>query len=320
MSFAVPLLAFLAAAAWPQPPQKAGTPPPATSKPDSASMKEREPGEMVWRFREKDRFIVETQATIQQQRRAAGFPEFRDQILVNTVSTFLVRKVEEDGTVVFDQKIDSTRIRFEGNHRLAAAAMADLFTKMQGSTFRITLGPDRTVKSLEGYEEMIKRLAATQPPDQVARFRTFVTEDDLKSATEEGFGFLPDKPVKVGDSWTRPCKLHMAGLGATSTKLVYTVESISPDGKAKLKVTNEGSEFKPGTTAGQARPDFTIDSRTGTLVFDIKNGRLVSSEIQLKLRGSTLIPHPMGGPGQLALDLNQQNSVKITVKDRSPRQ
>lgn len=282
-----------------------------------ASMKE--PRKLAWTFKEKDRFQVETQVALTQIRRTFNVPEFRDVVRVNTRSTFVVRKVDEDEGIQLEQTIDSTQISFEGTNRLSAAGLADTFTKMQGSTFRITLGSDWQVKKFDGYAEMLKRLNDTQTPEAVERFRQLVTEDDLKRATEEGFGFLPESPVKVGETWTRPCKLHLAAAGVASTTLIYTLQSISSDGKAKIQVASKGSEFKGDLAGSAAKPDFAIESRTGSILFDTKTGRLVSSDINLRLKGTYLIQNPTGGLGLVPLELIQQNIVKISLKDRTSK-
>lgn len=278
------------------------------------SLKDKPPSDLVWRFKEKDRFTTETTVNFTQARRAPNMPALQDVVQAVTVATFTVKKVEEDGSVSFEQRIDTApKIRFDGANKLAAASLADLFVKLRGAAFRITLGPDQKVKSFEGYDELVKRIAQTEPPDALERFRTLVSEDDLKDASEEGFGFLPGRPVKVGDVWARSARLRLPLYGSVNATMEYKLQSVGTDGKARIQVSLKDSEFKPAGAAAQSRPDFSVESRTGTIVFDTKASRLVSLEMNLKMKGNVLTPHPQG-VGMVPIDIVQQHSMKIIVK------
>ncbi len=274
------------------------------------------PRKLEWKFKEKDRFIVDTQMNLTQHRRPQGGVEQRDVVYIMSSSSFQVLKVEEDGSVVFDQRIDSIRYRYDGTQKMSAAIIADLISKLQGATFRITLAPDRKVKKIEGYDELLKRLAATNPAETVDRFRTQIQEADLKAACEEGFAFLPEQPLKVGDEWTRKIKMSLAPFGTIETTLTYNVKSIK-DNKVTISVSSQSSDYKLGGGGVAPKSDFTLDQRNGTMVFDALNGKLISSDLTIKFHGRVDLPN-MSLPGtQSELEFLQTQTIKITVRDRS---
>lgn len=289
---------------------------PAGSAQSPSLLDPKQPRKLEWKFKDKDRFVVDTQMNLTQIRKPLGGLEQRDVVSVASTSSFQVIKVEEDGTVLFEQKIDSIRYRYDGTEKISAAATADLIGKLQGAVFRITLGPDRTVKKIEGYDEHLKKIAQTNPPDVVDRFKTQVQEADLKAACEEGFAFLPEEPLKVGDEWSRKIKMSFAPFGKLETTLQYTVKSIK-DNRVTITVSHKGSDFTSQVAGMIPKSDFTLDTRSGTMVFDAQNGRLLSSDLTIKFHGRVDIPNVSLPGTQTEMAYSQLQTIKITVRDRS---
>lgn len=263
---------------------------------------------LAWKFRPRDRFQVDTTMNLVQIRRAAGQADAQDALQVNTLSTFSVQEVLSDQSIILQQRIDAVNFRLDGNAPAAAATTAELLGRLKGATFTLTLGRDGRVRQLDGYAEWVKRLEQQRPGDGQAISQQ-VTEADLKAAAEEGFALFPDRPVKVGQKWERPFSVSVTPFGTISTRLVYTLQSWQGN-RARISFKHQGSEFKSADGRGA---DFQLEERSGTIVFDVDAGRLVSMEIKLRFHGR--LPAAVTTPvGLVPVDFFQQQTVRIQVR------
>jgi hypothetical protein len=273
------------------------------------------PVKLAWKFKEKDRFTLESQVSQVELRRIEG-QLHRDVLRVQIISSFTVSKVLEDKSVVLDQKIDDARYLFDGTDRVNAALQADLFAKLSGATFRITLTDEGKVRQFEGYEELVQRIAKNNPQD-AERFKMMVKEEAMKTATEEGFGCFPKETVRPGEKWTRPLHIPVPPAGSLKGELTYKLLSVTK-GKARITAKCESSEFQPGDTAlAGVKCEFALDARDSTLLFDIDKGRLTSSETTTRYKGKVIGAPMEGAIPMTLLDVELQQTVRITVRDRS---
>jgi hypothetical protein len=293
--FSLALLGGLWAAALAQPP-------------GGASMQSTEAHKLGWKFKPKDRFQVETTMQMLQLRRALGQMDAQDALQIVTTSTFTVQQVEADKSAVLQQKIEAVRYRMDGTIPASAAAAAELFTRLKGASFTLTLGPEGKVRKFEGYTEFIKRLDQQRPGDGQA-FSQQVPEEDMKNASEEGFALFPDRPLRQGDTWERPSTVNLAPFGAIQTKLIYTLQAFQGS-KARITFKHQGSEFKDASGRGA---DFVLEDRSGTIYFDVEAGRLISMDFKVRFNGrvSSAVTTQAG---LVPMDFFQQQVVRLQVR------
>jgi hypothetical protein len=276
------------------------------------------PIKLAWKFKEKDRFSLDS-LFHQVELRRSGVQVHKDVISVQVMSSFTVNKVnDDDKSVVLEQKIEDARFRLvEGTDRVNAVLHADLFAKLVGATFRITLTEDGKVQKFEGYDELIRRIQQASPQD-VERFKAMVSEESLKNATEEGFGCFPPGEVKNGETWKRPATIPVPPAGTLKGELVFTLRGVT---KGKAKITSKGEKFAhlPGDYLVGVKCDFALDAREGTLHFDVEKGRLVSAETTVRYKGKVTTTATEGNLAATLLDVEMQQNVKITVRDHTPR-
>lgn len=290
-----------------------------SSMKDSASPTS--PIKLKWRFTPNTKFFVETNVNLVQVRRAESLAaEHRDTVGITTISSFLVKEAPENGPVVLEQKVESTRHKWGGTNAARSAAMAELFGHLQGAVFVVTLTPEHKVSKIEGYDELIKRIARRNAAE-ADRFRQLIPEEDLKRATEEGFSFLPDKPVKPGDQWTRPMFLNLLPMGTLVGETLFTFEKMEK-GKALLKTAvNAKPRFQPQGDALQGGSSFELESRVGSVVFDVEKGRTEQQDLTFRFRGASTVlnQNAAGAVAPLRIDLFQEQTVTIRVRDRLSR-
>tara|TARA_B110000438_G_scaffold168909_1_gene161421 strand:+ start:4906 stop:5832 length:927 start_codon:yes stop_codon:yes gene_type:complete len=141
--------------------------------------------------------------------------------------------------------------------------------------------------------------------------------DVLKEKAQSELDDFNDKPVKAGDSWESETTLDL-GQGAifeltSNQKYVGTVQQ---DGKTlhqvEIKYTKVDFEQPAATPGAPAVTDSALKIITGTttLLFDAEKGRVVKSNLKLKVSGEiTLTIANMDLPAGLALEItvNQTN-------------
>ncbi len=190
--------------------------------------------------------------------------------------------------------------------------------RAKGSTLTATLNDKLEVTKLEGYEKFLEKMAGDDEAVRKQMKQQF-SEGAVKQMFSQVFTFAPDKPVKVGESWTRTDKLPAAGLEAV-VKQKYKLESVS-DGVAKIALTGDMS-FKagdafPGLPEGVqvSKFDMKADKFAGTLLFDTKAGRLTENKIDKDMKGEMTI----GIAGQM-IDMSMKIKARqtTTIGDKNP--
>lgn len=274
------------------------------------------PVKLVWKFKEKDRFILESQVSQVQMRRGGG-QLHKDVVRAQVISSFTVIKVEDkDKSVELEQKIEDARFLFDGTDRLNAALHADLYGKLKGAVFHITLTEEGKVRKLEGYDALVKSIAENSAQD-AERFKVMVPEESLKNATEEGFGCFPITTLKQGETWSRPVTIPVPPAGALKGEMTYTLRGVTR-GKAKVTGKCDSCEYQPGSNLSTGiKSSFTLDTRESVLQFDLEKGRLASAEINTRFRGRLTNSGDLELNSVPLLEVEMQQNVKISVRDKS---
>ena len=190
--------------------------------------------------------------------------------------------------------------------------------RVKGTTLTATLDDKLAVTKLEGYEKFVEKLAGD---DEMLgkQMKQQFSEESLKQMFSQVFAFAPDKPVKIGETWTRTDKMPAAGLEAV-VKQKYKLDSVS-NGVAKIGLTGDltfqaGKAF-PGLPEGVdiKKFDMKADKFTSTLYFDTKAGRLTENKMDMDLMGD--ISMALGGQ---TIDMTMKIKARqtTTISDKNP--
>jgi hypothetical protein len=196
--------------------------------------------------------------------------------------------------------------------------------KLQGATFTLTLNPKLEVTKLEGYNDLIKKLAGDDA-NVLKTVKSILSEELLMKSAKEAFAFLPAKQVKEGDTWGKDhtVKMPLGPLGTLETTSLYKYE-----GKGKLN-DKEYDKISFTTTVEYSAPkedqglafkvtkgELKADNAKGTIYFDNTTGRLVQYEMTLNLTGTLTL-----SINNVPLDTKitkQEQSVKVTLLAENP--
>jgi len=226
-------------------------------------------------------------------------------------------------------KIDiaGSPVSYDSTNEAAAGgtntALSEFFKALKGSQFTLTLAKDMTVEKVEGRDEFVKKLVASNKQLEVL-LNKILSDEAIKQMADPTFGVAPKDVKKVGESWPRTVKLTLGPLGSydntyTFTYTKQTVDIAEIDVKVSLKYTPPGPD-----AAGETLP-FKIkegnitqvaDDKTnkGKVMFNTKTGRIESSTIAVKMSGSLKLD--IGGT-TTEVSLTQDQSTEVKTSDKS---
>ena len=288
-----------------------------------------EKAELKWKF-EKDKPIYQELTTeTTQDMKVMGMEVKQKQKQTFYFSWKPLEQKDKDW--IIEQTIEGVKMEIEiGGNKIsydstAQAAgnnpLADFFKALVASEFTITVGPDMKVTKVEGRKEFIDKLGATNQ-QMKPLLESILSEDALKQMADPSFAAIPGKDVAKDETWKQTSKLNLGPIGTYDT--TYEYKYLGKDDKNKeldkIGVTTTLKYAPPaGDTVGAGLPFKIKDAKlegknaTGTILFNSKEGRLDSSEMNLTLDGALDIE--IGGQ-TTKVDLKQTQKTNIKTSDQ----
>jgi hypothetical protein len=156
--------------------------------------------------------------------------------------------------------------------------IAPVFAGLIGKSFSLIFGPDGSVKSITGIDEIIQEmmndLSAKNPAimQSGGQLLKSFNSTALKQSFEQSFKIYPDKPVKIGDSWEANQTNLIMGLEQT-THNIFTLKSIENniatiDIVTGIAAKPEDNEIE-GELSGSQEGQISMDIKTGTTLLSV---------------------------------------------------
>lgn len=271
---------------------------------------------LEWKFKEGEKFWIDTFTRVEQVEKL-GNQNAANIVVVRTITSYTVKKVTESNFVELEARIESAR--YDNNQTADSQRMAALYARLQGAVFRMTLSPDNQVQRLDGYQEWLQKLSAILPTAEMDRIRFLIPESDLRNAVNEGFGFLPEKEVRLNQQWKKKSELNLAPAGTLTCMLNYTYKG-QEKGKEKIAIDcKEQGTFTMNTAmvAPGSQSTFYLDNRTGTILFNNQTGKMEQAEHQYQTRGTITIP-ATATSGPSIVQVANKITVKQTISMKAP--
>jgi hypothetical protein len=267
---------------------------------------------LEWKFKEGDRFFVESVVAEKQSVETMGQTLSGD-LSQTKLWSFTVRQAGE--TPVLEQRLEKWVLK--GNPQFGRLPPR-VPEKLQGVTFTLALTPAGQVSRFEGYAEVLKRLDAENP--LLAKlWRPVLSEDAFRYEAEKVLNVLPEKAVAPGGAWERTTALPLAPFGAFRVGHRFTYR-----GKEKQfeRIEDAASlTYVPpkgdigGLPIRVLKGDFKTEGMKRSLLFDAVRGRLVHAEAKLSFRG-TLTVEGDGNRAELRLEVRHSDTTR--VRDKMP--
>ena len=202
--------------------------------------------------------------------------------------------------------------------------MAKMFGAVIGEPIAIVLGPDGSVRKVEGGSRLIDRIGESVKADRNAvmmsqALRSLYSDEALRSMLEQTFSKLPAGPVNAGDTWNGQLALGNETIGRIAAALTFTLKELDGAGPsqraiigASMKLTQE---VRP-PAAGGARVSLTLgDSRgEGEIRFDVARGRILRSTMKTEMPSTVNMTAPDGSPVTFRNRVTTSAAVELIEK------
>lgn len=263
----------------------------------------------------------------------SGLPGLGDMAVTNVATqTYLItaEKVAADGAAtlktVFDAiRMDMTSPAMSVSYDSASpttpsdptvAEIARMFGQMLGESVVVTIAADGTVRAVEGTAQIRQKVEGTSAAASAMSMlggglEVFLSDEAMRGTFSQMFAKLPDKPARIGDSWTSEISVpNPAGRQTiTSTFTLKGVERI--DGRDLTKI---GVAQAIKTAPGGAMGPFTIQAGdaagTGEILFD----HVVGRPERASMTSTMPMTMSMTGPDGSALSVQSTTTSKLTIE------
>jgi hypothetical protein len=142
-----------------------------------------------------------------------------------------------------------------------------MFSIIKGKSFTMQVNEKGEVVSVSGFDKIGEAVVSEMNlPDQMKpmmrqNFQKQFNDDAVKQMFSQSFNALPNKHVKVGDSWTTRAQVSAMKQNIST---VYTVKNIKNNrvyitGDSKLSSTG-------GAISGTQKSQLIIDAKTGLMI------------------------------------------------------
>jgi Family of unknown function (DUF6263) len=218
------------------------------------------------------------------------------------------------GRTTFDStKPDSTG----GNAE--AALLASMLSSMVEEPLTLVMSPTGALQKIEGFDRMMTKMLAKLPQNRAGAatlnmMKGFVNEDAMRNMFSQGYSQLPDRQVKIGETWNTEVTIKNPMLGAMKVTTVATLKALEEAGSNQVAriATEVTMAMDPSTTPSSPTPmgltmKMTDSTGDGEIVFDTGRGRLVRAITR------TTMPLTMTGAAPDGTALTMTSTVKSTT-------
>jgi hypothetical protein len=267
---------------------------------------------LEWKLKKGDVFYVRNVTTTKQVLKAVG-KDVPQNSELTVVLGFTVADQTPEGFLL-KETVEEVTVKPEKGEPVSD-------DKMAGATFVILLSPKWEVLKFEGYDKFLDKLAGDDVAVRQALQAT-LSEDALKKSVRELMAFLPDRPVKEGETWERTVEQPLGALGTLRETRTYKLEGKEDVGGKKVDKISFTSavDYKPGkadkvlayhVVSGEMK----AEEAKGTVLFDAAAGRVVQIKSNMKLRGRMVLS--VSG-SNVDATVEQEQTTKAVVLSEKP--
>jgi len=170
---------------------------------------------------------------------------------------------------------------------------AQVFAAMVGKSFKVKIASNGRIEEVQGLKEIISDVISVAGAGAAMSFEGLIDEKSLRKSMGLMFDIYPDKPVRIGDAWTKKDSIAMGFLNLEVAG-TYTLQARS-DGMSTIEVTST-IKAKPGAALpGAGMMDVTINmngTQKGTLVISEDSGWIKEGTITQNISGYIEMVNP----------------------------
>jgi hypothetical protein len=232
------------------------------------------------------------------------------------VSRFHVKKQNDDGSMVAEQKVEG--VRLSNADPALQERLNELLQKTKGATFTMTLNPRREVTKFEGGQEAIKVFTGSNPLGGPGFLLwSFLDQDGWKELAELSF-FQPPSSVRRGERWDRSLTHSWGLLGNWSGK-IYFQSTGKQTGLDRFDYVLDLG-YKPPSKGGGlpfeiGKSQFQIETARGVIVYQSSRKRVAAAEERFHVRGLLTVSF-LGA--EAAVQMDEMQLFQLRLLDKNP--
>jgi hypothetical protein len=242
--------------------------------------------EVVLPFKAGDTFLQDLVVAQKSRFVVAGIPA-ATLLKYRIVSRYTVQKVQDDGAMTVQQKIEGAELILADD--LTQGLLADRAARMPGTTFALEVSARGEPTKFTGAGGAIQ--AAKLPGGLGVQMAALLDADGWKEMAQATF-YQPEPLAKAG-MWTRPVTHNWGPLGSWAGKVSYAYPGPAKGPQVKvpytLKITYQPRKG-PGPAGALpfqiAGGKFQPPQAGGTLLFDTERRRVVAADERFHVRGT----------------------------------
>ena len=274
------------------------------------------------------KFPEESKATLQSELSVDQTLTLSGQDIVTKSSTFAVStssvgKRADDGSLAVTDRVDVFQSELNINGTKVQFDSANPDKKADVPRLEPVLDIYRAIIKFpitKTFDAKNKLIAAKLPEGEFEKLGDLAKEqfdpEKLKKATEQVLAFLPDGPVKEGETWERSTESNLGSGQVMSFRTKYEYKgTIEQDGRTLDKIEGKAFEVSLAINGNPmlqlTKSDLKIKESASTILFDREKGHVVSRVSKVRIDGPlTLTINGMELPGK----------VDLTMQDKGTRQ
>jgi len=259
--------------------------------------------------------------------------EFENQNDETVITSRTVGKRRGDSTVPVEEKVESLRVELSipgGIHvtydssdpsakidNPAVAFLGEVFKLASESVYTVVLDDKNKVRAIEGAEKLQEKAGKLDPMARDLVHGLF-DSDKLKREFEQELRRLPDVLARPGESWERT-EIVEIGSGQTLTfqKKYEYVGTDKKGDKTLDKITSKTTkvDLKQDPAANPQlkveKGDLKVESSDETILFDREEGRAVTAQGKIRIKGDTMTFSVNGMDLTGSLDLTIETNTEL---------
>ena len=246
--------------------------------------------QLVWKFRTNEKLNYQV---TQQMETVANFGgnETRQTLGQAMNMSWKVLSAAANGDAVINQVVERIRMEMEGgpgakisydsnnkeqSENPSVNAMGAVFQKIVGQDFKITMLANGKVKDVEVPKALMEAVK-----NSAAGANQALSDDTLKEMMKQSAVTLPDSPVNVGDTWSSK---HAVPLPFGKMSIDSTMKFVEKDTNGDAIIDVRPTITVIPSDEAAVKVNLNSSSGRGRVTFDIKNGRVLKSELVLSMK------------------------------------
>ena len=274
------------------------------------------------------KFPEESKATLQSELSVDQTLTLAGQDIVTKSSTFAVStssvgKRADDGSLAVTDRVDvfqselninGTKVQFDSANPDKKADVPQLEPVLDIYRAIIKFPITKT------FDAKNKLIAAKLPEGEFEKLGDLAKEqfdpEKLKKATEQVLAFLPDGPVKEGETWERSTESNLGSGQVMSFRTKYEYKgTVEQDGRKLDKIEGQAFEVSLAINGNPmlqlTKSDLKIKESASTILFDRERGHVVSRVSKVRI----------DGPLTLTINgMERSGKVDLTMQEKGTRQ